>query len=177
MTLKSGVVFEGIFFTANSEAASENEFGVVLKMARKVKDPATKERDRRIIRSLIIFSQDFVEIEARDLPAAAGSTAAGGFTDTEISGSNVKAGEHRELTKWVDDGGGEKEIALGGRDDRGWDQFAENEKLFGVTSTYNERMYTTDLNKAALTPEQLARAEKIARLFVCLCLIYFTKGP
>ena len=43
-----------------------------------------------------------------------------------------------------------------------WDQFKENEKKFGVTSTYNEEMYTTKLNQATLTPEQRARAARMA---------------
>ena len=91
----------------NTAASNEAELGVVLKMARKVKDPTTKGRDRRIIRSLIVHSQDFVEIEARNVPAVVGGSGLlGGFTDTEISGANVKAGQHRELTKWVDDGAG-----------------------------------------------------------------------
>ena len=30
----------------------------------------------------------------------------------------------------------------------------------GVTTTYNERMYTTDLNKATLTPAQIAAADR-----------------
>jgi hypothetical protein len=164
VTLKTGVVFEGQFFTACTSVPGGGEPGIVLKMARKVKDPAAKGRDRRIIRSLIIHAQDFVEIEARDLPAVSGKSGmVGGFTDTEISGSNVQAGQHRELTRWVDDSGGDKNMSLGGTESRGWDQFAENEKLFGVTSTYNERLYTTELNKSTLTPAQLAHAEKMAR--------------
>ena len=92
VTTKTGIVFEGIFFTANSEATTENDFGIVLKMARKVKDPSIKDRlPRTITRSLVINSADFVEIEARDLPAVVGRDgSSGGFTDTEISGSNVK---------------------------------------------------------------------------------------
>ena len=33
---------------------------------------------------------------------------------------------------------------------------------FGVTSTYNEEMYTTKLNEATLTPAQRAAAERMA---------------
>jgi PAB1-binding protein PBP1 len=111
---------------------------------------------------LVINAADFVEIAARDLPMATGKSGAlGGFTDTEISGAKVKHGEERELTKWE---GGEDNPSLT-LDAPGteWDQFATNEEKFGVTTTYNERMYTTDLNKSSLTPAQIARAEKMAR--------------
>lgn len=114
---------------------------------------------------LVINAADFVEIAARDLPMATGKSGAlGGFTDTEISGAKVKHGEERELTKWEGGEGGEENPSLT-LDAPGteWDQFATNEEKFGVTTTYNERMYTTDLNKSTLTPAQIARAEQMAR--------------
>ncbi len=162
VSMKNGVVFEGVFHTANVQAKTEAEFGVALAFARKVEDPKASKKDRTIHNMLVINAADFIEIEARDLPMATGKSGAlGGFTDTEISGSRVKHGEERELTKW--EGGDDSPSLSLDAPGTEWDQFATNEKKFGVTTTYNERMYTTDLNKSTLTPAQIAHAEKMAR--------------
>jgi hypothetical protein len=51
----------------------------------------------------------------------------------------------------------------GAKNDTGeWDQFAANEKLFGVKSTYDENLYTTSLDKKKLTKEQIEEAQRIA---------------
>jgi hypothetical protein len=45
-----------------------------------------------------------------------------------------------------------------------WDQFATNERMFGVRSNYDETFYTTTINKNdPQYAERAARAEKIAR--------------
>lgn len=51
-----------------------------------------------------------------------------------------------------------------GADGAGWDQFAVNEKLFGVTTSYDENIYTTTIDKSH--PEyskRYAEADKKAR--------------
>ncbi len=46
----------------------------------------------------------------------------------------------------------------------GWDQFAENERRFGVTTDYDENMYTTKIDKShPKYIERMAHAEKMAR--------------
>jgi len=47
-----------------------------------------------------------------------------------------------------------------------WDQFDENQRLFGTTSTYDPSMsaYTTPLVMDSLTADQIARAELLARV-------------
>jgi hypothetical protein len=44
-----------------------------------------------------------------------------------------------------------------------WDQFETNRVLFNVRSTYDENLYTKKLDYDSLTPEQIARAERIAK--------------
>ena len=45
-----------------------------------------------------------------------------------------------------------------------WDQFAENERLFGLKTDYNEEMYTTSINKNhPQYRERFAAADKKAR--------------
>lgn len=63
------------------------------------------------------------------------------------------------------DDGGETQVGRGGEGSKGsgkaWDQFAANEALFGVRAGFPEATYTTALNLAAFTPEQLARADAL----------------
>ena len=44
-----------------------------------------------------------------------------------------------------------------------WDQFEANARLFGTKPEFDENHYTTALDASALTPQQRADAEKIAR--------------
>ena len=72
-------------------------------------------------------------------------------TDTDISGKlDIK---ERELHKWAPAEGenalgvleGDLESSTGGS----WDQFAANEKLFGLKTDFDEEIYTTSLNRNA----------------------------
>lgn len=61
--------------------------------------------------------------------------------------------KQRELHRWApaeDENAlglleGDLESSTGGS----WDQFAANEKLFGLTTDFNEEIYTTTLNRSA----------------------------
>lgn len=44
-----------------------------------------------------------------------------------------------------------------------WDQFTENEKAFNIKASFDEEKYTTKLDIASLTKQQLAEAEKISQ--------------
>ena len=85
-------------------------------------------------------------------------------TDTGISGHSGEVLE-RELEKWVPDGGLDDEDGLhefgGSRagQQRQWDQFEANERLFGVTTDFKEEIYTTKLDKNS---EEYRRREKEA---------------
>ena len=86
-------------------------------------------------------------------------------TDSAISGSRNQG--ERVLQKWVPDGpvatqGG---LESGSKSKDGpWDQFAENERRFGVTTDYDENIYTTTIDKAhPLYKQRVAEAEKKAR--------------
>lgn len=51
--------------------------------------------------------------------------------------------------------------AVGGSKD--WDQFETNRRLFNVSTTYDENLYTKRIDHNSVTAEQLARAERLAR--------------
>ena len=70
----------------------------------------------------------------------------------------------RNLKKWDP---GNDSLTFGGLEDSnhlGWDQFEENQRLFGVTSNYDENIYTTVIDKTdPLYKQRAAAAEKIAK--------------
>lgn len=95
-------------------------------------------------------------------------TRTGFRTDTAIS--NSRFGNERTLQKWVPDasdsleGGLESTSTGGGAGGGGWDQFAANERLFGLKTDYNENYYTTAIDKAhPQYKERMAAAERTAR--------------
>ncbi|KAL3925081.1 MAG: hypothetical protein SGILL_000637, partial [Bacillariaceae sp.] len=44
-----------------------------------------------------------------------------------------------------------------------WDQFKANEELFNVNASFDENLYTTQLDKGAIDAKKIAQAERIAR--------------
>lgn len=109
------------------------------------------------------------------------------MTDTQISGT--RGDKDQELVSagsaWTEGAGKGRGGALaGGLDDKGgmsrkafgtarpaglkgsigeWDQFKANEELFNVQATYDENLYTTELDKSQIDSRKLAEAERIAK--------------
>merc|ERR1719421_1881641 len=74
----------------------------------------------------------------------------------------------RELMMWEgggDGAGDDMNLTLGDSNEHGgaWDQFAVNEKQFGVKSTYREDLYTTKLDMSKISSQQREAAERIAK--------------
>lgn len=66
------------------------------------------------------------------------------------------------------------EVTFGPGANPTWDQFAVNEKLFGVKATYDELAYTTKLDRNAPEYKERAReAQKIADEILGVCRDYF----
>ncbi|KAK4244040.1 hypothetical protein C7999DRAFT_44237 [Corynascus novoguineensis] len=85
-------------------------------------------------------------------------------TDSAIS--NSRLGTERPLKAWVPDTGYEIDGSLEKSSSGGgaWDQFAENERLFGLKTDYDENIYTTAIDKShPQYKERLAAAERKAR--------------
>jgi len=69
-------------------------------------------------------------------------------TDTAISGHGGDIRE-RELVAWAPDEKLEHHLSIEDISHDGqWDQFATNERLFGVTTDFDEELYTTKLDKS-----------------------------
>lgn len=99
---------------------------------------------------------------AMQLTSAAGSISTGFRTDTQISARDRLMGRERELQRW--DGGGEalEDMSLGSSGGANWDQFAANERMYGVQSSYNENIYTTEINRS--DPQYRRREAEAARI-------------
>ncbi|ATY59082.1 PAB1 binding [Cordyceps militaris] len=84
-------------------------------------------------------------------------------TDTAIS--NRAAVGERVLQPWVPDSSDGLDASLEGTSGKGaWDQFAANERLFGLKTDYDENIYTTAINKShPQYRERIAAAERKAR--------------
>lgn len=103
-------------------------------------------------------------------------------TDTDIS--KGKASRERELQAWQPadllaspgaptahhDGVGD-EITFGpGAANNSWDQFAVNEQMFGVTTSFDEEVYTTKLDRSAADfKEKERKAQRIASEIMGVC--------
>ncbi|KAI9472063.1 MAG: hypothetical protein EXX96DRAFT_622243 [Benjaminiella poitrasii] len=152
VTVKDGSKFKGIFHGASTEG----ELGIALKLAQKIYDPSSPiEKDKTnpnpIKNTLLIFSKDLVEMNAENLDLTTSETPDRNTfkTDSDISGKlDIR---ERELHKWTpDDALGLLEGDLESSNDKGnWDQFAANEKLFGLKTDFDEEIYTTPLNRSA----------------------------
>jgi PAB1-binding protein PBP1 len=98
-------------------------------------------------------------------------------TDTDIS-QKKGAVRERELQQWqpstdVPSGGANQgdEDTFGPGVSRGpWDQFAANEKLFGVRTQFDENLYTTKLDRSAADFKEREReAQRIANEIIGVC--------
>ncbi|KAI8630976.1 hypothetical protein F5Y19DRAFT_483620 [Xylariaceae sp. FL1651] len=85
-------------------------------------------------------------------------------TDSAISSS--RPGRERVLQPWVAPTGSEGiDMALEeSTSGRQWDQFAANKRQFGITTTYDENIYTTVIDKShPQYKERLAKADRAAK--------------
>lgn len=93
---------------------------------------------------------------------AQNGTPSGFLTDTGISGNAPM--RERTLQKWTP---AETDVNLSLEStsrNTEWDQFSTNERLFGVTSNYDESFYTTTIDRnSPQYAEREARAARIAR--------------
>ncbi|GAA5931054.1 hypothetical protein JCM1841_001709 [Sporobolomyces salmonicolor] len=186
-TLKGGTKVRGIL----SAATTDGELSVALRQAVYLPSPSSTSSDSTPKASLLVNARDLHEIEASDIvldPTAAGtgngrpSSAAerDSFrTDTDISGlPPPNRLRERDLQAWSTagayTGGIEDEPGIGGlsleetrtngKGGGGWDQFAANERLYGLKSDYDDELYTTKLDRSGKDfKEREARAAQLER--------------
>ena len=83
---------------------------------------------------------------------------------TDAAISNSRLGPERVLKAWVPEPAFDTDGSLEKSSGGAWDQFAENERLFGLKTDYDENIYTTSIDKShPQYKERLAAAERKAR--------------
>jgi hypothetical protein len=160
---RTGTSFTGILTSFHFQQP-QNELELVLShvLPHPVPDPAPLPKKR-----FVILPKEISSITAANVSLGPSTTASSGFrTDTAISGA-PQGGQQRPLEKWTPDVAplatgmsGSLEQSSGAQ----WDQFATNEKMFGLKSSYSEEIYTTKVDRNH--PEyqrRLRQAENIAR--------------
>ncbi|KAF2608098.1 hypothetical protein F2Q68_00044479, partial [Brassica cretica] len=157
--LRNGSVYSGIFHAADVE----NNFGIILKMASLIREGGLRGMKPRAplvskppSKIFIIPADQVVQVIAKDLPVYSNNVSAQCekpselLTDSSISQS-YHVDSERELKRWVPDEDVPECPDLENLFDdpwkRGWNQFEVNETLFGVTSTFDEELYTTKLER------------------------------
>ena len=161
--LKTQAVYEGMF----SGVLLDKEYTVALKYAREL--PSASKPSGPVVDEYIIPGKEIISLEASDIPlnglddGAAGTS--GAFkTDTEIR--RGQAGKERDLERWSAQATDSKLSDMQDFDSGkagSWDQFATNKEKFGVTSTYSEELYTTQLDISKIPLEHQTKADRIAR--------------
>ncbi|CAO3664768.1 unnamed protein product [Umbelopsis vinacea] len=172
---KDGAEIEGLFHAATTSS----DLAIVLKLARKIQtsDEGTAQGDNKTnpnpaVATMIIQAKDLVQVsainvdfEATTKPVAEKDTFK---TDVDISGRGSEIRE-RQLHRWNPDahtneeiGGLEDSDTFGETKSDNWDQFAANEKLFGLKTNFDEELYTTKLDRSA--PDFKAREKRAAEM-------------
>ncbi|KAJ3323428.1 hypothetical protein HDU76_013666 [Blyttiomyces sp. JEL0837] len=163
--LKDGTQFEGIFHTASTSP----DLGVVLKMAQQIVEG---KPFGQTYNDLVITPKDLMTVSAKSvvIDTSISSVERGdksGFaTDAAIGAKVGEFGKERELLRWTPSAS--EALALGSLEDEKsdgkWDQFSTNERLFGVTTDFQEELYTTSIDRSAPDyKKKEAEAFRIAR--------------
>ncbi|KAH7907134.1 hypothetical protein BJ138DRAFT_534555 [Hygrophoropsis aurantiaca] len=167
LSTKTEQRYEGVIASTNSEGGV---IGVTLKDVREINKPGAPLKDTIFIAATNIASW-------QSGPADAKVPNGDSFrTDTDISGK-AQSGRERELQAWSEDVPGSPPPTTTNHDEIGdeltfgpstgakipWDQFTANEKMFGVTTSFDEDAYTTKLDRSAADyKERERKAQRIA---------------
>ena len=175
VSTRSGQRYEGALVAV--PAAADGDAALQLKDVRDLVNPSTplKETVTLPAGSLAHWSNAAASSSSSSLDPA--SRANGDFrTDTDISAGGGAARRERELQAWLPDGsalpgvssagapvrGDEATFGPGSNAPNGWDQFAANENLFGVKTSFDESQYTTRIDRS--TPDFKERERKAQAL-------------
>ena len=160
--LYDGAVFEGTL----DSFVGEDGFALILRMATMLR--AGKDVIDASIKVGVTF--EWMNIRFDDLAELKSKTggAEGGIgTDSGISAKKGSFGRERELQRWAPPEGVAPEspaVKPSAADAASWDQFAANERLFGLKTDFDEEMYTTKLDRSAEHIRMReADAERLAR--------------
>jgi len=163
VAVAGGDIYEGVFAKAPSGTPAG---GVCVRMCYKAFDGASKQPIPRnqieYVVQRVFTTGEYLYVAAQDMNLRSEGIRDSLRTDADISN---QAYAERELEKFRFDEGADVGEMPEGWDrqasGREWDQFAVNENMFGVKTTFDENMYTTTLQ--GVDEERLKRADRIAR--------------
>ncbi|KAI9376800.1 hypothetical protein BJX61DRAFT_3820 [Aspergillus egyptiacus] len=177
ITTRDGAEFTGI---VSSSSLEPSETLVTLKMTRRqsrqdqhqgngVSDVASPFIGPAPEHPVTFHMSDVIDISVMNVTTtdalAKPNGASSGFkTDADISGN--LAMRERTLKRWEPgtDMGADMSLESTSTSAAGWDQFEANEALFGATSSYDENIYTTAIDRSDPAYKQkVAEAARIAR--------------
>ncbi|KAF8656196.1 hypothetical protein AX16_002633 [Volvariella volvacea WC 439] len=168
LTTKGAKRYEGVISSTTGEGDTP---GVTLKDVKDLGVPGAPLKDQLFIAASTIDTWSSGPADAKLTSSTTNGDSFG--TDTDISHKKPIPRE-RELQAWQPAEGILPPAPLGGAqgDDLtfgpgassgGWDQFAVNEKLFGVKTDFNEDLYTTKLDRSGADfKERERKAQRIA---------------
>ncbi|KAJ4717830.1 polyadenylate-binding protein-interacting protein 3-like [Melia azedarach] len=176
--VKNGSIYSGIFHATSDE----KDFGVILKMARMIKDGGFRGQrafaesvSKAPSKTFIIPANELVQVTAKEVAVSREGMENDLQRDKQqelMIDSIISQSRHvdveRELEPWIPDETDPQLPELENIFDvpwksRNWDQFETNKTLFGVKTTFNEELYTTKLLKGPQTKELEREAMRIAR--------------
>lgn len=174
---KNGDKFSGVF---SSSTLEPNDSSFVLKMAHRpsqqeqsqtngVSEVASPYLGSAPDHSMVFDIKDIVDISVANvstsdvLTKSSKGTSSNFRTDTDISG-NISIRE-RTLKRWEPAADVDVDMSLETTTSTaGWDQFEANERLFGATTSYDENIYTTRIDRSDPSYKRKeAEAARIAR--------------
>ncbi|KAG1719146.1 hypothetical protein EDB19DRAFT_1787389 [Suillus lakei] len=169
LTTKTAQRYEGVISSTVSEGDTA---GITLKDVKEISKPGAPLKESFFIPSTNIDTWQSGPADAK-MPVPNGDSFR---TDADISKN--KSTRERELQAWQptatasspptagvqhDGLGDEVTFGPGSGANISWDQFAANEQMFGVTTTFDEEVYTTKLDRTAADyKERERKAQRIA---------------
>eukprot|EP01038_Epipyxis_sp_PR26KG_P006814 gene6814-9330_t len=155
-----GRKFHGVFYTATPFRDMEHQY--VTKSSVEIKGGETGIEP---LSTLAFGANAVVTVRTAKLDLNAKASTSEFQTDSNIRNQDLTHLNNRQLqqvaTDWLDPG---TNTSLGLNNNEKWDQFEANRKLFNVKSTWDENIYTKKLDRNKFTADQVAHAEKMAKL-------------
>lgn len=187
VSLKDGTVLEGVFHTFTPFDGVEEEMRnkyvlTAVKVTKSGSETKIENGSTAIlaVEKVISLYGKNINLDRPNQNGGARNAKGEFVTDTQISAAKSAGGT--ELVSagsaWTSGGKQARAEALAGalggagptKDTSGlkgsigkWDQFKANEELFNVNASFDENLYTTELDKSQIDARKIAHAERIAR--------------
>lgn len=163
ISLVDGRKFSGIFHTATPFEG--RPFQLAIKGAYRSDGATREDKDASTGSTLIFQANEVLSMTVAKLDLTQNQEL---MTDASVQRKNISHLDGRQLQEigsaWLaDDTRTGLDVAASGAGSGQWDQFEANKQKFGVTSTYDENLYTKKLDRNQLTKEQIQHAERLAR--------------